>query len=168
MTQRIVADAGPLIALARTGYLSLLRDLFGVVEIPPAVQAELRLDSNMPGATVLRVAVRTDRWIRRRTLRKPRGSLGLALGAGETEAILLADERKGVLLIDERRGRRAAMAKGIALIGTARILLEAKQRGLIKEVVPALRALTESGYRITAELREHIRRIAGENSQPGQ
>ena len=164
MTQRIVADAGPLIALARTGYLSLLRDTLGTVEIPPAVQDELRLDSNMPGAAILRGAVRKDRWIRRRALRGSSGSLGLALGAGETEAILLADQRKGVLLIDERRGRRAATAKGIALIGTARVLLEAKQRGLINAVAPVLRALTESGYRITGELREQILRIAGENS----
>lgn len=164
MTRPIVADAGPLIALARTGYLHLLRDVLGVVVIPPAVHDELRLDSNMPGAAILRVAVRTDRWIRKRALRSPHGSLGLALGVGETEAILLARERKAVLLMDERRGRRAAKAKGIALVGTARILLEAKQRGLLKEVTPALLALTESGYRITRELRERILIIANENS----
>jgi len=138
--------------------------MLGTVEIPPAVQDELRLDSNMPGAKILRVAVRTERWIRRRALRGPRGSLGLALGTGETEAILLAAERKAVLLIDERRGRRAARAKGIALIGTARVLLEAKQRGLLKEVAPALEALMDSGYRITPELRQQILRIADEGS----
>ncbi len=162
--RRVVADAGPLIALARTGHLRLLRDVLGTVEIPPAVQDELRLDSDMPGATNLRIAVRKERWIRKRALRSPRGSLGLALGAGETEAILLAAERKAVLLIDERRGRKAARAKGIALIGTARVLLEAKQRGLLKEVAPALHALVDSGYRITEKLREQILRIADENS----
>jgi predicted nucleic acid-binding protein len=163
VTRRIVADAGPLIALARTGYLHLLRDMLGTVEIPPAVQDELRLNSNMPGATILRVAVRKDRWIRRRALRSPHGSLGIALGAGETEAILLAAERKAVLLVDERRGRKAAKARGIAMIGTARVLLEAKQRGLIKDVAPALQALMDSGYRITRELHEQILRIANES-----
>ncbi len=143
-------------------YLRLLHDVLGTVEIPPAVQGELKLDSDMPGAMNLRVAVRTERWIRKRALRKSRGSLGLALGVGETEAILLAAERKAVLLIDERRGRKAARAKGIVLIGTARVL-QAKQRGLLKEVAPALHALMDSGYRITGELREQILRIADEH-----
>ncbi len=161
--RRVVADAGPLIAIARTSYLHLLRDILGTVEIPQAVHDELRLSSNMPGATILRVAVRTDRWIRKRALRSPHGSLGVALGAGETEAILLAAERKAVLLIDERRGRRAAKARGIAMIGTARVLVEAKQRELIKDVAPALQALMDSGYRITRELREQILRITNES-----
>jgi len=51
----------------------------------------------------------------------------------------------------------------IAMIGTARVLLEAKQRGPIKDVAPALQALMDSGYRITRELREQILRIANES-----
>ncbi len=162
MKRRIVADAGPLIALARTGYLYLLRDIMELVEIPPAVQDELKLDTTMPGAAVLRKALRTDRWIRRHALRAPLGSAGLALGLGEAQAILLAAERKALLLMDERRGRRAAKARGIALIGTGRVLVEAKRRGILMEVAPALDALTGSGYRITIELRKQILRIAGE------
>ena len=49
------------------------------------------------------------------------------------------------------------------MIGTARVLLEAKQRGPIKDVAPALQALMDSGYRITRELREQILRIANES-----
>ena len=45
MTLRLVADAGPLIALARTGHLELLHEIFETIDIPPAVLDELRLDS---------------------------------------------------------------------------------------------------------------------------
>ena len=162
MRPRVVADAGPLIALARTGYLHLLRDTLKTIEIPAAVEEELMLETDMPGATVLREALRRDRWIRRRALRSPRSSLGLALGAGETEAILLAGQRKALLLMAERRGRRAAKAAGVAVIGSARILLEAKRRGILEKVAPALDALTDSGYRIAPALRDQVLRIAGE------
>ena len=53
MTRPVVADTGPLIALARVERLELLRWLFERVVVPPAVHAELVLDSNRPGARVL-------------------------------------------------------------------------------------------------------------------
>ena len=41
--------------------------------------------------------------------------------------------------------------------------VEAKPRGLIKDVVPVLQTLMDSGYRITRERREQILRIANES-----
>ena len=52
----IVADTGPLIALARIQRLSLLQQLYGEALIPPAVQHELQLSSHRPGAQVLILA----------------------------------------------------------------------------------------------------------------
>ncbi len=52
----IVADAGPLIGLAKIGRLELLRRLFSRVMIPEAVQTELRLKSSRPGAIALTAA----------------------------------------------------------------------------------------------------------------
>lgn len=50
----IVADAGPLIALARIGPLELLRRICGEVLVPSAVLDELALRSGRLGAVVLR------------------------------------------------------------------------------------------------------------------
>ena len=46
----IVADAGPLIGLARIERLDLVRELFGGVVVPTAVADELHLRSHRPGA----------------------------------------------------------------------------------------------------------------------
>ena len=57
MSGEVVADTGPLIALARTGELDLLRRLYGRVALPPAVQAELAIGSDRPGARALEAAL---------------------------------------------------------------------------------------------------------------
>jgi len=165
VNRRVVSDAGPLIALARIGRLDLLRKALGSLEIAQAVEDELRLDSDMPGATLLRRAVRKDGWIRARTVSTAPARLGMALGLGEASAILLAAERKALLLIDDRRGRTAAAKRGVICIGTGRVLLEAKRRRLLTAVGPTLQALTDSGYRLSPALCSRILELAGEAGQ---
>ena len=58
----VVADAGPLIALARTERLDLLRRLYRRVVIPPAVHDELSIGSDRPGAKRLAGALSGD-WL---------------------------------------------------------------------------------------------------------
>ena len=113
MTRLVVADGGPLIGLAKTGHLNLLRSLFGAVMIPPAVLDELSITSDREGAACLREAIDAAGWIRTMSIRAPEAVSGLSLGPGESEAIALALEQKAILLIDERRGRIAARGKGV-------------------------------------------------------
>ncbi|MFB1486567.1 MULTISPECIES: hypothetical protein [unclassified Thiocapsa] len=57
MNKIVVADAGPLIALARIERLALLFALYGSVVVPGAVLAELCVGSDRPGARVLSAAL---------------------------------------------------------------------------------------------------------------
>ena len=154
MTRVVIADTGPLIALARIGRLDLLRRLYGRVVVPPAVHAELAIDSNRPGAKVLAGAFAAG-WIVVETVADSsvRWELDQLLGPGEADAIALAEQADTrFLLIDDARGRRTARARGIPVVGVAGVLLVAKSRGELAAVGPVLDRLSDAGYRLSPRL----------------
>ena len=169
MTGIVVADAGPLIALGRTGHLPLLRALYQKIFIPPAVYSELCLGSGRPGSKQLSAATKQG-WLQTRELSASSASslstLALILGRGEAEAILLAEEADcRFLLIDERKGRALAKRRGVPVAGVAGVLLAAKKYGLIDSVLPVLTSLESAGYRLSEALKKGIARRAGEDHQ---
>jgi len=160
----IVSDAGPIIIFARIGRLSLLRDVTGSLLIPDAVYDEIVVKKDcMPGAAEVAQA----RWIRRASVVNDSIIDGLpnVLHEGEREAISLAKERGAQLLIDEIRARRAAIGRaaiewGIDVIGTLRILAEAKRLGHINLVRPIIAEMELSVYRFDRILiRRFLERI---------
>jgi len=157
----IVADAGPLIALARTGHLALLSRIFNEVHIPEAIQAELMLSSDRPGAGQLREAIAPGGWLKVRGVRSEKQA-NPALGTGEQEAIWLAVQEKSILLIDDRRGRESAKAAGVRIIGTGRLLIEAKRRNLLGQISPVLEELEAAGYRLSRQLVKRLKGLAEE------
>ena len=78
-------------------------------------------------------------------------SVGLeALGAGEREAIALAQEtRADALLIDEEEGRRAARA--LTVTGTLGVLERAAARGLL-DLPSVLTRLRTTSFRVREAL----------------
>jgi uncharacterized protein len=81
----------------------------------------------MPGAAEVAQAA----WIQKASVanRSIIDGLPRVLHEGEREAIALAKERGAQLLVDEIRARRVAIEWGIDVIGTLRILAEAKRLG---------------------------------------
>lgn len=134
---RIVSNASPLIALAQLDLLEDLAPLFANLVIPPAVAREIA------------PSVRHPAWIRNQSLAgQIAGRIRAAkLGAGETEAIALALEvGTHVVALDDRRARTVARSLGLRVIGTAGLLLDAKQSGIITAVKPRLDALVRLGF----------------------
>ena len=154
MTRVVIADTGPLIALARIGQHDLLRRLYGRVVVAPAVHTELAIDSNRPGAKAL-AGVFAAGWvvIEAVTDSSERWELNQLLGPGEAQAIALAEqEHARFLLIDDARGRRTARSRGIPVVGVAGVLLVAKSRGELAAVGPVLDRLSNAGYRLSPRL----------------
>ena len=154
MTRVVIADTGPLIALARIGRLDLLRRLYGRIVVPPAVHIELAVDSNRPGAKVLAGAFAAG-WIVVEVVLDSSARLELdqLLGPGEAEAIALAQQEGArFLLVDDARGRRTARARKIPVVGLAGVLLVAKSRGELAAVGPVLDRLSDAGYRLSPRL----------------
>lgn len=164
MTSLVVADAGPLIGMARIGRLSLLQSLYGSVVIPPRVFEELKISSDRPGAKAISEAIHSG-WIKIAELKSPSSStiLRLLLDAGEAEAIQLAMEQKARLLhIDDKKGRKTAKSRGIHVIGTGGVLITAKKARLLVEISPILKELASAGYRLSPALCERIIELADE------
>lgn len=163
MKPPVVADAGPLIGLARVDALPFLHQIYGEVLVPPQVVEELRLEERRPGSQALARAV-ADGWLEAVGPAGPGGGrTPPGLDPGEAEAILLAEAMGArFLLIDERRGRAAARARGIPVVGVAGVLLVVKERELIPEVAPWLGRLAAAGYRLSTDLMAKVLRLAGE------
>ncbi|HMO44395.1 MAG TPA: DUF3368 domain-containing protein [Rubrivivax sp.] len=153
MNRRVViADAGPLIALARMDSLALLRGLFGRVCITAMVRDEiLPAASTFPDLDLL-VRTLAEGWID--VVDAPQDEwkpLNPGVDAGEASAIHTAcvwrDAGDAVLLVmDDRAGRLEAKSRGITLIGTAAVMGLAKTEGLISAARPLLERLAQSGY----------------------
>jgi predicted nucleic acid-binding protein len=134
----VVADSSPLSILVRSGYVSILPDLFGRVIIPPEVALELS-HSHAPESVRAFIAKPPD-WLEVRPATDveqiPK------LDAGEAAAINLARElHADLLLIDEIDGREIALQWNLSITGTLGVLERAAERGLVdlREAIDALR-----------------------------
>ena len=106
-------------------------------------------------------------WIERRSVRKgPVNKLIAAsnLARGESEAIVLCQELNAdLLVVDDDDARKYAIEQKIPIIGTAGILVLAKQNGLITEVRQLLEQLLARGFYMSRASFQTILRAAGEN-----
>ncbi len=151
----VVSDTSAISNLLAIGLEGILRDLFGEVLIPPAVELELmRWHSDLPAFLSVVVPVRGDLM----------QSLSSLLDPGETEAISLAVEiGAALLLIDERKGRSEATSLGLKTTGLLGVLLEAKRAGLLGELRPVFDDLVSiADFRVSAAVKAEFLRLAGE------
>lgn len=75
---------------------------------------------------------------------------------------MLASHLKAGLFIDEKLGRQVARKLDIRLIGTAGLLLLAKQKKYISEIAPFITALKSQGYYLSTTLENKILHRANE------
>lgn len=155
----IIADAGPIIALAAIGRLELLRDVAGEVRVPRAVYDEVVAGAPRPGATEITAAS----WVR--VVDADRGlaeAFQLVVDRGEAEALALAKVTDGALLVvDDQRARRVAAQLHLRITGTLGILDLAKRAQLIPAVAPELAKLIAVGFRLDEVIRQaFLRRIS--------
>ena len=86
-----------------------------------------------------------------------------ALGSGERAAISLAAELKAsAIILDDEPARKVAAQLKIPVIGTAGVLVLAKDRQLIASVKPCLDALIEHRFFLARAVYELILNRVGE------
>lgn len=145
MGRLVISDTSCLIVLTNAGLLDLLPALFQEVTITPTVAAEY----NQALPTWIRVLSPADS--NKQHLLEDR------LDRGEAGAICLALEYPGsLLLIDERKGRQVASALGLQFMGTLRLLVLARQKGLIPSLKAALERIQHAGFWLAPKLAREI------------
>lgn len=166
MKRQVIADAGPLIALARLDHLGLLRGLFGTIWVTKWVADEVLAGGDFPDLAALRYAL-AQPWLQTVELESLANVDGQAqcrdlmnlyqIDMGEASAMVFAQHLNAqgdaaLLLIDDFRGRTAARHVGFALMGTTGLLLLAKQQGALDAIKPSLLALRQQGYFLSDRL----------------
>jgi len=161
---RIVADTGPIIALAKIGKIFLLKSIAEEVLIPLMVYKELFGKIGSESNEIDRALNTFIRLKREITLDKATEMALADLGEGEKQAIGLASSlgEDVLLLIDDRAGRRVAEKLNIATTGLVGLLVVAKEMGFVESVGPLIEDLRHNGYWLSDDLITTAKRLAGE------
>ena len=148
MAAIVIADASPLITLARVGGLSWLEQLFTEVMVTEVVLAEVLTGRYPATEAPIRQAL-TAGWLQTVAITTTDPALP-DLDEGEASSIRLALSRNGpaLLLIDERSGRAVAQDLGLSVAGTAAVIGMARQRDLITSARQVFADLHASDFRI--------------------
>jgi predicted nucleic acid-binding protein len=158
--EKVVVNASPLITLFKSQLADLLPQLFGQVQVPPAVWIEVTASKDDFAAQMLPYsswATQTDD-----IAIHPLVS-AWDLGAGESEvlsyALLHPDH---TAMIDDAAARRCAISLNISTLGTGGMIVLAKRRGLIPSVLNPIQALRDAGLWLSDDLVNLLKRQAGE------
>ena len=159
----VVADAGPLIALARLNALPPLPALFSHVWVTETVVDECCADSARSDSAAVRRAIAVGQLAVRSA---PAGHPSWTVDAGEASAIAAAFDLTAGVVMDDRAGRKLAERLGLPVVGTLGVLVLAKRAGLIAKIRPWVESLVASGYYLADSVIVDGLRLAGESSPP--
>lgn len=160
MADRVVVNASPMIALLGIGQEGLLPMLFDEVLMPETVREEIEA-GRAKDANADRIA--TLPWLRTApAVAIPESVQGWGLGRGESSVLAIAAEMGCRPILDDLAARRCARFLGLTVVGTGRLLVLAKQRGLIGSVREPLERLRAQGFRMSDRLIAKLLNASGE------
>jgi len=166
----VVANAGPLIHLARMSKLHLIQVLFKEVYIPEAVKNETVNKGKAEGcadALAIEGAVSLG-WIKvvKTEASAEKLTEEAKIGKGEAEVMLLAKQMGTTrILMDDDRARRVARSLGLKPHGTVYILKLALVRKVLTraEYAQSLQRALDAGLYLSTEL--YLKALKGNEEQ---
>jgi predicted nucleic acid-binding protein len=159
--ERWVINASPIILLAKAEIIGLLPSLCEELVIPVGVMDEIQ-NIHITDAGKQWLTTEGRKFIREGA------SIHKALaewsgGTGEAEVISWALQNPGfTAVLDDRRARALATKNNVPVLGSLRVIVIAKDRGLIAAARPALERLRGAGAYVTDELIDRSIFLAGE------
>jgi len=147
--------------LCKCNLLELSHSLFNEVVVTRSVLSELY---SVKDTSLQSVEAATKQgWVLAVEVTSVDLKLGDILDQGEASAITYSLEHDCMpILIDEKKGRTYAKFRGISVIGTAGVLIRAKQQNHITLVRPLLNEMKNKGYWLSDNFIEIVAAIVGE------
>jgi predicted nucleic acid-binding protein len=161
VADRWVINASPIILLAKAEVIHVLPGLCEELVVPSGVVGEVE-NAHVTDAGKIWLEGEGKKFIRVSPAIHPALS-SWSGGIGEAEVISWALQNTGfVAILDDSRARALARRNRVAVLGSLRVIVIAKERGFISEARPALERLRGAGAYITGELIDHAIELAGE------
>ncbi|HUG12620.1 MAG TPA: DUF3368 domain-containing protein [Opitutaceae bacterium] len=162
VAERWVVNASPIILLGKAGIIHLLPKLCTELVVPEGVLAEVSSGNAADaGRDWLNGAGRD--YLRKVSPVLP-ALIGWGGGPGEIEVISWAMQNPGfVAILDDRAARNLAVLHGVPVIGSLRVIVIAKERGLIQQARPVLERLRGAGAYVSDSLVDRAIELAGES-----
>ncbi|MEM8642853.1 MAG: DUF3368 domain-containing protein [Cyanobacteria bacterium P01_G01_bin.54] len=151
---RVIMNTSPLIVLFNSQQEDLLPQLFSEIIVPEAVIAEVTQGKSDRAAQSV---LQTD-WLKQQPVEINSTVAAWDLGKGETSVISCAIAYPGYcVVIDDRAARRCAKSFTIPTLGTGRVIVLARQRGLISSVGARLDRIQQAGLYLSPQVIELLK-----------
>lgn len=166
MSPAVLADAGPIIALATIDRLDILNVLPTPILVTPEVMSEITRPPGKPGEQAILEAFRAGLI---EVVQEGNRFAYSNLHAGEAETLSAASRLGAAILLDDgaARGflkRNKHLPRTVAAhIDTVGLLLLAKRAKAVAEIKPLLDELIRTGYTMTSSLYRDALKSAGES-----
>ena len=160
----IVADTGPLVALAVADLLPQTLLHFGELLVPENVITECLVNLENPGAQIISELLSGASLIviQDSKIASFDAAYSSGLGTGEIAVLAYASQYGHVALIDDERARKVALRIGVQTVRSGAIVVALKRAGLIESIKPALAAWSAHGYFLTDFVQKQLLVGAGE------
>ncbi len=162
LSESVVIDTGPLIAVAHLNWFSELLMLFGTVHITEQVFIESQFEPERIDARCIIAAINSNKLTRSNCTIADISKYPGKLGIGEISSIELAIGLRCPVILDDKNARHYAQKLGISVVGTAGVLIYAKQNHVINSVTHLLQQLREKQYYISENLIKKIKQLSEE------
>ena len=162
---KVICNTSPLKYLHLSGLLYLLKELYGHIIVPQAVEEEFNRGRDI--YNINRPDLEEVPWISikapPRRIKPSLLALYNHLGQGEKQVISLGlATQDAMLILDDRHARRCASKAELAVTGTAGVLIEAKNRGMLAAIKPSLDDMINNGFYLSDNAYQKCLDLAGE------
>ena len=158
--RNVVVNSTPIITLANSDCIEILKSVYDEINIPVAVMKEISAKEDSVCSKILQ----NSSWIK--IVQCPdfnRKIYPAYLHDGEIEVMELAKHLKSdLLIIDDNVAKKFAKSFGFKITGTLGVLLKAKRMGILREIRPLIKTVQENNFYLSNRIVEEVLKLAGE------